>query len=154
MTTQRRDPRNDQFCDQLLAQLRESPAPLTTREVAAEFRVRRLELWPVRGGLTAQVGDTVRGRCIISCEGTDQMGNVVYLVAKPAPVRTIYRDLATLAARGMIKRHNGITGSRTIRWTYLPNHATVAASDVAALEALITAPAAPPRPNTGERKDR
>src|SRR5437773_8167240 len=103
MTTQRRDPRNDQFCDQLVAQLRESPAPLTTREVAARVGVRRLELWSVRGGLSARVGDTVRGRFIISCEGTDQQGNIVYLVAKPAPVRTIYRDLAALAARGMIQ---------------------------------------------------
>ena len=72
MTSQRRDPRIDQFCDQLLAQLRDSPSPLTTREVAAGIRVRRIELWPVRGGPTARVGDTVRGRCIISCEGTDQ----------------------------------------------------------------------------------
>ena len=85
MTPQRRDPRIDQFCDQLLARLRDSPAPLTTREVAAGIGVRRIELWPVRGGLTARVGDTVRGRCIINCEGTDQLGNVVYLVAKPAP---------------------------------------------------------------------
>jgi hypothetical protein len=154
MTSQRRNPRHDQFCDQLLAQLRESPSPVTTREVAAQTRVRRLELWSVRGGLTAGVGDTVRGRCIISCEGTDQQGNVVYLVAKPAPMRTIYRDLAALAARGMIQRLNGIPGSRTIRWTYLPNHHTPEPSAVAALEALISAPAAPPRRNTGERKDR
>lgn len=154
MTSQRRDPRNDQFCDQLLAQLRESPSPPTTREVAAKIRVRRLELWPVRGGLTARVGDTVRGRCIISCEGTDQQGNVVYLVAKPVPVRTIYRDLAALAARGMIQRLKGIPGGRTIRWTYLPNDDTPALSDVAELEACISAPASPPRPNTGERKDR
>jgi hypothetical protein len=83
VTSQRRDPRIDQFSDQLLAQLRDSPAPLTTREVAADVGVRRIELWPVRGGLTARVGDTVRGRCIISCEGTDQLGNVMYLVAKP-----------------------------------------------------------------------
>ena len=98
MASQRRDPRIDQFCDQLLAQLRESPTPLTTREVAAGTGVRRIELRPVRGGLTAHVGDTVRGRSIISCEGTDRQGNVVYLVAKPAPVRTIYRDLVALAA--------------------------------------------------------
>jgi hypothetical protein len=154
MASQRRDPRIDQFCDQLLAQLRDSPTPLTTREVAAGIGVRRIELWPVRGGLTARVGDTVRGRSIISCEGTDRQGNIVYLVAKPAPVRTIYRDLAALAARGMIQRLNGIPGSRSIRWTYLPNCPTPALSDVAALEVLINAPAAPPRRSGGERKDR
>jgi hypothetical protein len=96
----------------------------------------------------------VRGRSIISCEGTDRLGNVVYLVAKPAPARTIYRDLTALAARGMIQRLNGIPGSRTIRWTYQPNCRTPALSDVAALEVLINAPAAPPRRSTGERKDR
>ena len=148
MTQQRRDPRIDHFCDQLLAQLRDSPAPLTTREVAADIGVRRIELWPVRGGLTARVEDAVRGRCIISCEGTDQLGNVVYLVAKPAPVHTIYRDLAALAARGMIQRLNGIPGSRTVRWTYLPNDDTVAPSDVDALEALLSNPAAPARRDT------
>ena len=154
MTSQRRDPRIDQFCDQLLAQLRESPTPLTTREVAAGVRVRRSELWPVRGGLTARVGDTMRGRSIIGCEGTDQLGNVVYLVAKPAPARTIYRDLTALAARGMIQRLNGIPGSRTVRWTYRRNADTVARSDVDALETLLTHPAAPPQPNTRQRKDR
>ena len=154
MAPQRRDPRVDQFCDQLLAQLRESLSPLTTREVAAGIRVRRIELWPVRGGLTAGVGDTVRGRCVISCEGTDQRGNVVYLVAKPAPARTIYRDLAALAARGMLQRLNGIPGSRAVRWAYLPNVDTVAPSDVKAREALLSNPAAPPEPDTRQRKDR
>jgi hypothetical protein len=145
---------NDQFCDQLLAQLRESPSPLTTREVAAGIRVRRIELWPVRGGLTARVGDTVLGRCIVSCEGTDRQGNVVYLVAKPAPARTIYRDLAALAARGMVQRLNGIPGSRAVRWAYRPNADTVAPSDVAALEGLLNSPAAPRRRDTRQRKDR
>ena len=154
MTSQRRDPRIDQFGDQLLAQLRDSPAPLTTREVAAGIGVRRIELWPVRGGLTARVGDTVRGRCIISCEGTDQLGNVVYLVAKPAPAHTIYRDLAALAARGMIQRLNGIPGSRTVRWTYLPNDDTVAPSDVDALEALLSNPCSPGPAGHAQRKDR
>ena len=130
MTPQRRDPRVDQFCDQLLAQLRESPSPLTTREVAAGIRVRRIELWPVRGGLTARVGDTVRGRCIISCEGTDQRGNVVYLVAKPAPARTIYRDLAALAARGMIQRLNGIPAAAPSVGPIYPTSTLVAPSDV------------------------
>ena len=96
----------------------------------------------------------MRGRCIISCEGTDQRGNVVYLVAKPAPVHTIYRDLAALAARGMIQRLNGIPGSRAVRWTYLPNDDTVAPSDVDALEALLSNPAAPSRRNPRQRKDR
>lgn len=154
MASQRRDPRADQFFDQLLARLRESPAPLTTREVAAGIQVRRIELWPVRGGLTARVGDRVRGRCIITCEGTDQLGNVVYLVAKPAPARTIYRDLAALAARGMIQRLNGIPGSRAVRWAYLPNVDTVAQSDVDALEALLSNPAAPPERDTCQGKDR
>lgn len=154
MTSQGRDPRIDLFCDQLLALLRESRAPLTTREVAAGVGVRRMELWPVRGGLTARVGDTVRGRCILSCEGTDELGNVVYLVAKPAPARTIYRDLAALAARGMIQRLNGIPGSRNVRWTYLPND-TVAPSDVQALEAQMRRPAAvPSERNTRQGKDR
>jgi hypothetical protein len=154
MASQRRDPRIDQFCDQLLAQLRESPTPLTTREIAAGVRARRIELWSVRGGLTARVGDTVSGRCIISCEGTDQLGNVVYLVAKPALARTIYRELAALAARGMVQRLNGIPGSRTVRWAYRPNADTVARSEVDALEALLNHPAAAPRPNTRQRKDR
>ena len=108
MTSQRRDPRIDQFCAQLLAQLRDSPSPPTTPEVAAGIRVRRIELWPVRGGPTARVEDTVRGRCIISCEGNRPAGTVVYLVAEPAPVHTIYRDVAALAARGMIQRLKGI----------------------------------------------
>lgn len=154
MAPQRRDPRADQFCDQLIAQLRESPTPLTTREVAAGIGVRRIELWPVRGGLTARVGDTVRGRCIISCEGTDQRGNVVYLVAKPAPARTIYRDLAALATRGMIQRLNGMPGSRAVRWAHLPTVATVTPSDVDVLEALVSNPAAPPGRDTRQRKDR
>lgn len=154
MTSQRRDTRADQFCDQLLALLRESSSPLTTREVAAGIGVRRIELWPVRGGLTARVGDTVRGRRILSCEGTDRRGDVVYLVAKPAPARTIYRDLAALAARGMIQRLNGIPGSRAVRWAYRPNVGTVAPSDVDELEALLGNPAAPPERDTRQRKDR
>lgn len=154
MTSERRDSRADQFCDQLLALLRESAAPLTTREVAAGVGVRRIELWPVRGGLTARVGDTVRGRSIISCEGTDHRGHVVYLVAKPAPARTLYRDLAALAARGMIQRLNSIPGSRNVRWTYLPSKDTVAPADVHVLEALWSNPAAPPERDRRQRKDR
>ena len=154
MAPPRRDPRVDQFCDQLLAQLRESLSPLTTREVVAGIRVRRIELWPVRGGLTAGVGHTVRGRCIISCEGTHQRGNVVYLVAKRAPARTIYRDLAALVAGGMLQRLNGIPGSRAVRWAYLLQVDTVAPSDVEALEALLSNPAAPPEPDTRQREDR
>ena len=142
MAPPRRDPRVDQFCDQLLAQLRESPSPPSTREVAAGICVRRIELWPVRGGLTARVGVSVRGRCIISCVGTVQRGHVGYFIAEPAPARTIYRDLSALAARGMIQRLNGIPGSRAVRWAYLPNVDTVTPSDVEALEALLSNPAA------------
>jgi hypothetical protein len=59
-----------------------------------------------------------------------------------------------LAARGKIKRLNGIPGSRNARWTYLANVDTVAQSDVDALEALLSNPAAPPGRDTPQRKDR
>ena len=108
---------------------------------------------PCAAGLTARVGDTVRGRCVISCDGTDQLGDVVYLVAKPAPARTIYRDLAALAARGMIQRLNGIPGSRAGRWAYLPHVDTVAQCDVEALEAVSNT-RSPAWAGQHQRKDR
>ena len=60
--------------------------------------------------------------------------------------------MAALAARGMIQRLNGIPGSRTVRWTYLPKDDIVAPSDVDAVEALLSNPAAPSRRNTRQTK--
>jgi hypothetical protein len=95
MTSQRRDTRIDQFFDQLLAQLRESPTPLTTREVAAGVRARRIALWSVRGGLTAHVGDTVRGATSSTWSPSPH---------QPEPSTTTWPRLP----RGMVQRLNGI----------------------------------------------
>lgn len=128
----------NQFRDQLLAHLRDAARPLTTRDIALHHRVRQLEQWSTREPLPARIGETHRGHTVISCEGPDANGTIQYLVATPAPARTIHHDLQALADAGLIQRLNA--NPATTYWAYLPNPRNITATDLDQLEAHYRVP--------------
>ena len=132
----------EQFRDQILAELRDAPRPLSTRELADRLLGPSNHHVCLPPGVGAAIGDRVKGQTIVECHGIDLFGNVVYVVSAPAPCAGINPHLRALEALGTIIRLDSEQGDRTAYWAFLGNIGEDDERQSAQLEALWELPSA------------
>ncbi|WP_396908350.1 hypothetical protein [Mycolicibacterium sp.] len=155
MTTPRPPVATQQFHDQILASLRDSDRLLSTPEIAAKHLAPHPVTWTLRASLNLRTGDTIRGHRVIRAQGIDDYGNIIYLVAKPAPSREIYRHLRKLEQAGDILRvpcPDPAHRRNCIHWAYLGQSGVDAEREIAELNALFNLSTADPRPQQHDHR--
>ncbi|MBU8819265.1 hypothetical protein KL864_25555 [Mycolicibacterium goodii] len=133
-----------QFRDQILALLRDAPAPLSTRAIADRLLRPDSRRVSVPAGLGLRVGDDLNGHLVVGCEGIDLFGNAVYVVSFPPPCRGVYSHLRALEAAGSVIRLVGAERDRAVYWAFLGQVGLDDEHQLAQLETLWDMPTAPP----------